>query len=243
MNKIGHSCSNSDERYCDVQQVNTEKLVHLLKSGSVDMCEDVIRSFFEEIGFFGIKSLLMRLYVAMDIYIVIRGFAKDLGILNEDFVNRYGSIDDIETNLMDEEGAVKFFSDMLEQCIRWRVEFCHETANEPLHCALEYIGRNYMRDDISLKSVSSAVNLTPTYFSSLFKKEIGMNFSEYLTNLRVEKAKELLCCTSKLISEISYEVGFADYRYFGQIFKKNTGYTPRDFQNINNRLAQKTTGK
>lgn len=243
MDKMGYSYGNSEERYCDVQRVDTERLVHQLKSGSVDMCEDVIRGFLEEIGFFRIKSMLMRLYVAMDIYIVIRGFAKELGILNEDFVNRYGSIDEIETNLMDEESTVKFFSSMLEQCVRWRVEFCRETANEPLRCAIEYIGRNYMRDDISLKSVSSAVNLTPTYFSSLFKKEIGMNFSEYLTNLRVEKAKELLCCTSKLISEISYEVGFTDYRYFGQIFKKNTGYTPRDFQNINNRLAQKVVEK
>ena len=80
------------------------------------------------------------------------------------------------------------------------------------------------------------VGLTPTYLSALFKKESGQNFTDYVTTLRITRAKELLCCTKKLISEIAYEVGFRDYRYFSQIFKKQTGMTPRQFQNSTNEL-------
>ena len=100
--------------------------------------------------------------------------------------------------------------------------------------AKDFIDRNYMDLDISLKTVADAVGLSPSYLSMLFKKEIGRNLSEYITLVRVERSKELLCCTSKMIYEVAYEVGFHDYRYFSQIFKKHTGMTPRQFQNSAN---------
>ena len=87
-----------------------------------------------------------------------------------------------------------------------------------------------MCDEISLRSVANTVGLSPNYFSALFKKEVGQNFSDYLTKIRILKSKDLLSCTSKLIYEVAYEVGFRDYRYFSQIFKKHTGQTPREFQ-------------
>ena len=91
-----------------------------------------------------------------------------------------------------------------------------------------------MDENISLRSVAEAVGLSPSYLSALFKREIGQNLSEYLTNVRIRRSKELLCCTSKMIYEIAYAVGFRDYRYFSQIFKKYTGQTPRQFQSTAN---------
>lgn len=225
------------ERYTDVQQVDTGRIEQLLKSGSIDMCRKTVKEFFDQTGFFQIESLLMRLYVAMDLYILVRVYSKDLGVPYEEFVGRFGSIDDIETNFIDSEGAVNFFTEMLEQCIRWRAEFSHENRNETISKTLKYISESYMLEDISLKSAAAAVNLSPTYLSALFKKEMDMNFSDYLSQMRIDKAKELLCRTSKLVSEISYEVGFSDYRYFGQIFKKYTGQTPREFRANSNRMT------
>lgn len=236
MGKLGYSYNALEERYCDVCRIDTGKIEQLLKSGSVDICRETLMSFFEEIGFFAIKSLLMRLYVAMDIYIIVRTFSRELGIPNEVFVEKYGSIDDIEKNLTDFDGATEFFAEMLEQCVKWRIEFSRGNANEAIHRAQEYIDENYVSEEVSLKNVAAFVNLSPTYFSALFKKETGMNFSDYLTKVRMEKAKELLCRTSKLVSEIAYEVGFNDYRYFGQLFKKYTGQTPREFQCTSNRV-------
>ena len=101
--------------------------------------------------------------------------------------------------------------------------------------ARSYIDEHYMKSELSLTSVASAVGISPTYLSALFKKESGKNLSEYITMVRINKSKELLCRTLKLIYEIAYEVGFQDYRYFSQIFKKQTGQTPREFQNAANR--------
>ena len=95
--------------------------------------------------------------------------------------------------------------------------------------ALEYIEENYSKD-ISLDDISKELNLSTYYFSKLFKEEKGENFVEYLTERRVEKAKELMKDPSRSIKEISSECGYSDPNYFSRIFKKNTGMTPTEYK-------------
>lgn len=97
--------------------------------------------------------------------------------------------------------------------------------------ALEYMNNNYM-NDISLQDVAAHVNLSPSYFSSLFKKELGMNFIESLNEIRIEKAKILLRDTNLKIYELAEKVGFKESTYFSTLFKKTTGLTPYKFRQI-----------
>ena len=69
--------------------------------------------------------------------------------------------------------------------------------------------------------VSEHISKTPNYFSTLFKKEIGMSFSEYVNILRIKKAKELMDNSDMLLNEIAEYVGYSNYIYFTQVFKKN----------------------
>lgn len=96
--------------------------------------------------------------------------------------------------------------------------------------ARDYIGQNYMSENISLNLVASSVNISPSYFSSLFSQEVGSTFVEYLTGVRMEKAKELLMCSDKRTSDIGYEVGYKDSHYFSYIFKKTQGCSPKEFR-------------
>lgn len=89
----------------------------------------------------------------------------------------------------------------------------------------QYITENYDKD-ISLDDVSRYLNLSPYYFSKLFKSETGTTFVEYLTNLRMERAQELLKDETLSIKEICASVGYADPNYFSRTFKKNVGVTP-----------------
>ena len=98
--------------------------------------------------------------------------------------------------------------------------------------ARTYIQENYCRD-ISLDDVSRVVNVSPYYFSKLFKEEAGENFIEYLTRLRIDKARQMLSGTSQTIKEISMSVGYTDPNYFSRIFKKQTEMTPREYREAN----------
>ncbi|WP_135555951.1 response regulator transcription factor [Paenibacillus cymbidii] len=95
--------------------------------------------------------------------------------------------------------------------------------------AVEYIKRHYS-EDITLNHLADLVNLSPNYFSALFKKELNMNFSEYMINYRIERAKELLLGTRLLAYEISQRVGFTDGAYFSRTFKKVTGLSPNEYR-------------
>lgn len=214
----------------NVQRIYINVIEQLLQSGKKENCKDVIKSFFDNINYNHLQSMMLRLYITMDIYIAAITFSAKLGISNDKFINEFGSIDEIEKKINTQQLLIDYFSDMVERCIMWRIESSRETSKGIIDKAIEYIESNYYDDEISLVSVANAINLSHTYFSSLFKRETGKNFVEYLSILRIEKSKELLCCTSMQISEIAYKVGFKDYRYFSQIFKKYTGQTPRDFQ-------------
>ncbi|MBQ4165147.1 MAG: hypothetical protein IJD85_02380, partial [Oscillospiraceae bacterium] len=107
-----------EERYCDVQRIDPAKIEQLLKYGSIGSCRDVVVDFLEDAGYFRSTSLLIQLYVAMDVYIIARSFTKSIGVSNKEFVELYGNIDDIGNKLTTPENTVDFFTEMLEQCIR-----------------------------------------------------------------------------------------------------------------------------
>ena len=86
--------------------------------------------------------------------------------------------------------------------------------------------RRYMTMDAPLRKVCGS----PYYFSKLFKEEMGQSFIEYVTGIRMEKAKELLSKTDKSMKEICNEIGYADPNYFSRTFKKNVGFTPTEFK-------------
>lgn len=95
--------------------------------------------------------------------------------------------------------------------------------------AKSYIRDNYKKD-ISLDEVSREVDISPYYFSKLFKKETGGNFIEYLTEIRLRNARELLKDSGLSIKEICAESGYSDPNYFSRIFKKYEGVTPSEFR-------------
>jgi two-component system response regulator YesN len=96
--------------------------------------------------------------------------------------------------------------------------------------AREYIDRNFASADISLYSTASHVGISPNHLSTVFAQETGENFIEYLTRIRIERAKQLLRDTAMKSADIAHETGFSDPHYFSSIFKKNTGFSPREFR-------------
>ena len=95
--------------------------------------------------------------------------------------------------------------------------------------AQEYILQNF-RKDLALEEAARTVGISPYYFSKLFKEETGMNFSEYLTKIRIDTAKRLLSDRELSIKQVCMDSGYANPNYFSRIFKKWVGITPTEFR-------------
>lgn len=93
-----------------------------------------------------------------------------------------------------------------------------------------YIREHFMDQDISLGTVCTALSVSKSYFSSLFKNHRGMTFVEYLTSIRMERARELLAMEDLRSYEVAERVGFRDAHYFSLTFKKQTGYSPTEYR-------------
>ena len=90
--------------------------------------------------------------------------------------------------------------------------------------------QEHLAEEISLSVLAEQFHLNPQYISQLFKSEIGVNFLTYLTNIRMEKAKNLLLTTPLSVAEVSEQAGYGDYRVFTKVFKKNEGVTPSQYR-------------
>jgi len=95
--------------------------------------------------------------------------------------------------------------------------------------SVHYINQRY-NTNLTLENVAAFIGLNPTYFSILFKKEIGLNFSHYINKLRIEQARHLLKTSSMPLVAIAEETGFESQSYFSKVFKKMTGSTPKQFR-------------
>lgn len=104
-------------------------------------------------------------------------------------------------------------------------------SNRPVREVQRYIQANYAAP-VSLESVSQRAGFNPTYFSVLFKKETGLNFLEYLTDVRIREAKRLLADPAKTIADIAADVGYGDVKHFSRVFTRLTGIHPSKYRKL-----------
>lgn len=128
------------------------------------------------------------------------------------------------------------YDQLKEWFLRKTKEVCQnmETAREKesvsiVENAKKYIDENFHKD-VSLDDVSRIVDISPFYFSKLFKQEVGKNFIEYLTDVRLQNAKILLNNPQYSIKEVCVMSGYSDPNYFSRIFKKYEGVTPSEYR-------------
>ena len=93
-----------------------------------------------------------------------------------------------------------------------------------------FINENYRNSELSVESLCSHLHLSPTYFSTLFKRETGMSFTAYVTEVRMDQAARLLRDTGEKTYLIAEQTGYTDPNYFSYVFKRHFGVTPSKFR-------------
>lgn len=123
----------------------------------------------------------------------------------------------------------EWFLHKLEDVCRKIATKKEEQSESIVSKAKTYINQNFSRE-LTLDDVSRSVNISPYYFSKLFKEEAGENFIEYLTRVRIAHARELLKNPALSIKEICVMSGYSDPNYFSRIFKKQEDVTPSEYR-------------
>ena len=209
---------------------NRKMLERFLKTGTENEIKSFMDAYFDAIGEQNLQSMMLRQYIVMDTFISIQNIGDSLNIEKEDIERELGDIREVSQYVQDLNATGKYLEDLVRRMIQLREQASGRRYSEIIERARDYIRQNYMSDEISLNLVAASVNISPSYFSSLFSQEVGSTFVEYLTGVRMEKAKELLMCSDKRTSDIGYEVGYKDSHYFSYIFKKTQGCSPKEFR-------------
>ena len=215
----------------DVNALNPAILQKFLSNGIQEEIENFVKDYFYAIGQEPMESLVFRNYVILNVRFSVITFLKGLGCDTEGMEpeNTEEILAESGKNI---ESAIAYAEKMVSQAITIRDQNSGNKNRSILKTAVDFIESHYMEEEISLNTVANVANVSANHFSALFSQNMGQTFIEYLTSLRMNKAKELLRCTGMRSSEIAGEIGYKDAHYFSYLFKKTQGMTPSDYRKV-----------
>lgn len=217
---------NSDYSYVDIK-ADEVRIIQLMEAGNKDALVDELNSFFRKLD---------RKFTDTDVD--TKNIITELMVmvLSSSYKN---SLNEAEVGYSTYLSEIKRLDQLIQLenwCINKVIYISQKIQNKKnMHVsnvivkAKKYIDENYHKD-IGLNDVSKEVSISPQYFSTIFKEEIGINFVEYLRNKRIEIAKELLREKQFSVKEICYKIGYNDPNYFSRLFKKLIGVSPTEFK-------------
>lgn len=219
-----------DPSYLVTMGHRRELVEKFLKVGTIEEVEGFLSSYLENLGESNIQSLIFRQYVAMDFYMCVIGYEEQMSLDDSKLTRKKMDINQIARQIDTVDKLKTYLTQLLKNNIIRREEKVGRRYSDLIDDARRYIDQHYAEEEISLNQVARVVNMSPSYFSLVFGREAGQTFVEYLTALRMDKAKELLMCSSLRTSEIGYEVGYKDPHYFSYIFKKTQKCAPKEYR-------------
>ena len=224
--------TNDDSEYLqkvDVNALNPTILQKFLSNGLLEETENFVQDYFYAIGQEPMESVVFRSYVILNVRFSVLSFLKELGCDTKTL-----EPEDTEKILAESgrnmESTIAYAEKLVSQAIQLRDRNSGNKNRSILKTAVDFIDQHYMEEDMSLNKAANAANVSANHFSALFSQNMGQTFIEYLTSLRMDKAKEYLRCTGMRSSEIAGEVGYKDAHYFSYLFKKTQGMTPSDYR-------------
>jgi len=201
-----------------------------LKTGTRGEISHFINEYFQSLGEKNIQSLFFRQYVTMDMYFTAVAMVEQLGYTSEELVNKCGDFKAMTAVFSTVEQSREYMCKVFDAVMELRDKVSSKKYSSLLQKARNYIEQNYDNEEISLNMTAAEVNLSPNHFSTIFSQETGQTFIEFLTSVRMKKAKELLRSTTMKTAEIAFAVGYKDAHYFSYLFKKTQECTPREFR-------------
>jgi AraC-like DNA-binding protein/ligand-binding sensor protein len=217
------------DRVRALQEKQETELTELIETGDIEQIQVLL------------NDILGNIYFSSgnDIELIKMRMNELIAVISRRIIYLGSSADEVYDIVNDFQKSSARMSDVIEisyklgQVLRKFVEMMDQSipphASEAVKQSLNYIHKNY-RKQITLEEVADIVALSPTHFSKLFKGDMGIGFSAYINQLRLQKAKKLLEESELSLAEITQNVGYSNQQYFSRVFKEYNHMTPGQYR-------------
>ena len=206
------------------------KIINAIASGKESELETSVNEFYKSLTEYAGTD---REYITFAISITLWQVSKYYESVNIIDITMIGKLRDQRQILDSMENAGEMIRYMKDICITIQQKLLHAgLSDQSKYTAkiINHIAENYQNSDLSLETISSYLGISKSYVSTVFKREFNMNYVDYLRNVRIGKAKELLCNTNASIQEIGEQVGFGSVQSFIRTFSALEGITPSKYR-------------
>lgn len=220
-------------------EIDESSLLFALKTNDTEFMKTLFEKYFDEKYYNHPHRISLLRTVTSIIYVnSIRALRETIGKVDAEFNHWYQQI--FETIQYEDLQVIQ--NELYHFCLHTMTEIAQNRAqlkSTLIVESLEYLEDHFNDPDLTLKSISQYLNVSPSYFSTIFKKETGKSFIDTLTEMKLKKAKELVVMTDYKMFEIAENCGYDDQHYFSYSFKKFYGISPTKMRKNKNEELNK----
>ena len=213
----------------DTSMVNPELIGGFLENGQIGEIPDFVNNFVTGMKE-ALNSKLFWDYLLLNIRFSVLSYVDGLIADSSMRPAEPYSIEDVRHLEISEDNMQQYIKTLLTYAMEIRDNENESQGKKALKSSIVYIKEHYADENLSLNEVAAANDISPNYFSAMFSQEMGQTFVEYVTDVRMEKAKELLASEDVKMGDIGPMIGIKNPQYFSFVFKKTQGMSPRDYK-------------
>ncbi|MFH1512408.1 MAG: response regulator [Bacillota bacterium] len=215
-----------------LMDVKMPRIYERLRHANRADVDDILSEFISELGESAAKSKLFINYLFVDIVLVASRIVRDCGGVPQEVIPAAFQPEGKTAVMVGVDETLALAKDVIAKALEFRDEQGSERYGVVIRKAKAFIGEHYADPELTLRRVANEVAMSNNHFCTIFSQETGVTFTEYMTTLRIEKAKELLRDKQMRTSDVAASIGYNDPHYFSYLFKKYTDMSPRDFRKL-----------
>jgi two-component system response regulator YesN len=214
----------------ELLKLDKSAVENYLRCGTKDEFDSFFEAYLGPLSETALRSTLIKNYIFVDVILATAKLVDGLGGEIDKVIPEVNSIESILAEVQSVEQLREQAYKIISIGLAYRDSFPNGQHSHLIRLAKEYMEHHYPDAELSLNDMAARANLSASHFSAVFSQETGQTFKEYLTEVRIKKAKELLRMTALRSADIAYQVGYNDPHYFSSVFKKHTGLSPIEFR-------------
>lgn len=214
----------------DFYKNDNENIEEFFKFGKLEHIESFLDEYMKRLESASLHSYIYTYYTLMNIFMIASKFIRDMKESVNEIIPEMKDMEVLCLSINSIEELRVHINQIFVRILSFRDNHKVDKYGKIIEEAKKFINKKYMIPELSLNLVAYNINVSPNHFSTIFKNGTGEAFIDYLTKIRINKAKEYLNSSPMKTYEIAESVGYADSHYFSYIFKKITGLTPSEYR-------------